>query len=763
MVTAHKNSSDLKRLILPIRGMSCASCASRIEKKVAGLDGVRQVGVNFGVEQASIDYDSDMVSPAGIHEVIEKLGFEVPANEESKAEQIETEDKHHDREINIIRRRFIFSAFVAVVIMSGGMELGRDFFPGEGSTKHNLLLLILATPVQFWAGWIFYRGTWTGIRHGYSDMNTLIAVGTSAAYLYSAFTTIFPRFFQGMGNERAVYFDSSVMIIALVLMGRLLEARAKSNASSAIRKLIGLQPKTARVERNNTEIDIPITEVVAGDTVMVRPGEKIPVDGIIINGSSSVDESMISGESIPVDKNPGESVVGGSINKSGFFKMRATRLGKDSVLSQIISLVEEAQGSKAPVQRMADRVAGVFVPVVMGIATLSFLGWWIFGESMNLPTSPFVFALMIFISVMIIACPCALGLATPAAIMVGTGKGAESGILIKGGEVLELVGKLDTVLFDKTGTLTEGTPEVNDVVLETDSEFSVDHLLLFAASLEKGSEHPLAEAVVSEAKRRNLKLEEISSFKALPGFGVSATLNHQEMILGNARLMNENGVDIGAWPERLEGHALQGKTSMILAVSKKVVGVITTADTVRPHAREAVERLRGLGLEVGMITGDNRHTAQAIAHQLDIQTVLSEVLPGDKANEVEKLKAKGHLVAMVGDGINDAPALARADLGIAVGSGTDVAMEASDITLMTSDLRAVADAIELSKRTMTKIKQNLFWAFFYNCVGIPIAAGLLYPVFGILLKPVYAAMAMAFSSVSVVGNSLLLKNINLRK
>lgn len=763
MVTAYKTSSDFERLILPIRGMSCASCASRIEKKVAGLDGVDQAGVNFGAEQAAIDYDPGRVSPTQLREVIERLGFEVPSAEESKAEQVETEDQRHVREINILKRRFAFSAFVAVVIMLSGVLPDESLFPAVGSIKHNILLFMLATPVQFWAGWTFYRGTLAGIRHGYSDMNTLIAVGTSAAYFYSAFATLFPGVLLGMGQEVSVYFDSSVMIIALVLMGRLLEAKAKANASSAIRKLIGLQPKTARVERNNTEEDIPIVQVVAGDTVIVRPGERVPVDGTLINGSSSVDESMISGESIPVDKNSGDSVIGGSLNKTGFFKMRATHLGKDSVLSQIIRLVEEAQGSKAPVQRLADKVAGIFVPTVIGIATLSFFGWWVFGASMDLPTSPFVFALMIFISVMIIACPCALGLATPAAIMVGTGRGAELGILIKGGEVLERVGKLDTVLFDKTGTLTEGKPEVNDVVLDVDSEYSVDQLMIFAASLEKGSEHPLAEAVVTEARNRNLKLEKMTDFKALPGFGVGATLDNKEILLGNSNLMNENGIDVEHWAQRLEEFARQGKTPMILAVSKKVVGVLTTADIIRPHARETVERLKGLGLEVGMITGDNRHTAQAIARQLDIQLVFSEVLPSDKVNEVEKLKAKGKLVAMVGDGINDAPALARADLGIAVGSGTDVAMEASDITLMTSDLRAVADAIELSKKTMIKIKQNLFWAFFYNCMGIPIAAGILYPAFGILLQPVYAALAMAFSSVSVVANSLLLKNIQLRK
>ncbi|HIA32672.1 MAG TPA: heavy metal translocating P-type ATPase, partial [Nitrospinaceae bacterium] len=447
----------------------------------------------------------------------------------------------------------------------------------------------------------------------------------------------------------------------------------------------------------------------------------------------------------------------------GAFKMRATRLGKDSVLSQIVHLVTEAQGSKAPVQRLVDKVSSIFVPIVIWVATLSFLSWWIFGEYADLPTSPFVFALMIFISVLVIACPCALGLATPTAIMVGTGRGAELGVLVKGGEVLEKVGKLNTIFFDKTGTLTKGIPEVNGVIVNPNSEVSEKNLLIYAASLEKESEHPLAQAVVREAKKRNLRPENVQNFKALPGFGVTASLNQQQMIMGNMGLMIKNGINVEHWVEQLEKLSRQGKTLMILAVSEKIVGAITTSDVIRPHAKDTVERLKSLGLEVGMLTGDNRYVAGAIANELNITTVLSEVLPEDKSNEIKKIQAKGLTVGMVGDGINDAPALAQSDLGIAVGSGTDVAIEASDITLMTNDLRAVADAIELSNRTMAKVKQNLFWAFFYNCLGIPIAAGVLYPTFGILLTPVYAALAMAFSSVSVVSNSLLLKKINFKK
>ena len=469
---------------------------------------------------------------------------------------------------------------------------------------------------------------------------------------------------------------------------------------------------------------------------------------------------MISGESMPIEKKSSDTVIGGSLNKTGAFKMRATRLGKDSVLSQIVHLIKEAQGSKAPVQRLADKVSSIFVPVVIGIAILSFFGWWIFGGYTDLPTSPFIFALMAFISVMVIACPCALGLATPTAIMVGTGRGAELGVIVKGGEVLEKVGKLNAIFFDKTGTLTLGIPEVNDVIVNSSLEVSEENLLIYAASLEKESEHPLAKAVVREAKKRNLILEDVQSFEALPGFGVMASLNQQKMILGNINLMNQNGIDVEPWIQRIEKFSRQGKTLMVLAVSEKIVGIITTSDVIRPYAKDAVERLQSLGLEIGMLTGDNKYVAESIASELNIKTVLSEVLPGDKLNEIRKIQVKGLTIGMVGDGINDAPALAQADLGIAVGSGTDVAIEASDITLMTNDLRVVADAIELSNKTMRKVKQNLFWAFFYNCLGIPLAAGVLYPAFGVLLNPVYAALAMAFSSVSVVSNSLLLKKIH---
>ena len=831
MVSGPNNSSDFRSLVLPIRGMTCSSCASRIEKKISALNGVIEARVNFGAEQVFIDLDPKKIFLAEILESIKKIGFEVLVNQKSfpiqgltcascvsrvedklcalygvlgaqvnlAAERVlisyvqsvsgvhefqnalrgigytlllDDEDKdqvndlveeHDVDELTPLFRRFVFSSSMAFLILLSGVDSVQNFFQEHDLVEHNFLLLLLATPVQFWGGWIFYRRAWVALTHGYSDMNTLIAIGTSAAYLCSLSITVYPNFFLDIGQKALVYFDYSVMIITLVLMGRLIEAKAKAKASNAIHKLIGLQPKTARVERDDVEVDISIVEVVHGDIITVRPGEKVPVDGIIISGSSSIDESMISGESTPIDKKSADEVIGGSLNKTGAFKMRATRLGKDSVLSQIVHLVTEAQGSKAPVQRLVDKVSSIFVPIVIWVATLSFLSWWIFGEYADLPTSPFVFALMIFISVLVIACPCALGLATPTAIMVGTGRGAELGVLVKGGEVLEKVGKLNTIFFDKTGTLTKGIPEVNGVIVNPNSGVSEKNLLIYAASLEKESEHPLAQAVVREAKKRNLRPENVQNFKTLPGFGVTASLNQQQMIMGNMGLMIKNGINVEHWVEQLEKLSQQGKTLMILAVSEKIVGAITTSDVIRPHAKDTVERLKSLGLEVGMLTGDNRYVAGAIANELNITTVLSEVLPEDKSNEIKKIQAKGLTVGMVGDGINDAPALAQSDLGIAVGSGTDVAIEASDITLMTNDLRTVADAIELSNRTMAKVKQNLFWAFFYNCLGIPIAAGALYPTFGILLTPVYAALAMAFSSVSVVSNSLLLKKINFQK
>ena len=724
---------------------------------------VLDVKANMVTGMVLIDYIPSKSCLYELRDSLKEIGFTLHIGDKSKEKSLENTEYSNLNATTFHLQRLFFSVFIAAVVAFINIESIRNLLYDVLTIDHNFLLLVLATPVQFFGGWIFYRGAWAGIRHGYSDMNTLIVLGTSTAYFYSFVATMYPEYLLGVGQEVMVYYDSSVMIISLVLLGRYLEMNAKNKASSAIRRLTGLQPKTAIIERDSSEVDIPIMNILEGDIVIVKPGVKIPVDGLIISGSSSIDESMITGESIPVDKKFGDSVVGGSLNKNGFFKMRATNLGKDSMLSQIVHLIEQAQGSKAPVQKIADKVSGIFVPIVISLASLSFVFWWYLGGSLNLPTSPFLFALIIFMSVVIIACPCALGLATPTAIMVGTGKGAELGILVKGGEILEQVGKLDIIFFDKTGTLTTGIPEINDVIVDSNNDFSVEQILTFGASLEKKSEHPLAIAVVRAAKKRNLKLKKVEDFRALPGFGVSASLSGEEIVFGNLKLMNENQIDMGFWVKKIDGYSIQGKTVMVLAISGVIAGIITASDSVRPHAKETIERLKFLGLEVGLITGDNIYTAEAVGRSLGISNILSEVLPGGKSKKIEKLQTKGLLVGMVGDGINDAPALAQADLGIAMGAGADVAIEASDITLMANDLRLVVDAIELSKMTMRKIKQNLFWAFSYNCLGIPIAAGILYPTFGILLKPMYAALAMAFSSVSVVSNSLLLKNIRFRK
>jgi P-type Cu+ transporter len=820
------NTIKSRHITLPVKGMSCASCATRIEKKVGELEGVDQAGVNFGSESITVDFDSDRVSPESIIQTIEKIGFSVPtmkkifpvegmtcascvsrvekklrslqgvtdaqvnlASERATVEYFESrlemndfrdaleqigyhvpqgeienlsnrdlEEERHRQETRQLALKLVFSGIAAVFIMAGSMRDTLGFLPEWEPATYHFLFFLLATPVQFWGGWQFYRGTWAGLRHRYADMNTLIAVGTTVAYAYSVFATFLPSALKTFGPEVLVYYDTSAMIIALVLMGRLLEARAKGRASDAIKKLIGLQPKTARVEREGRELDIPVDQVVQDDILLVRPGEKVPVDGVLVEWPTTIDESVITGESMPVEKQVGDPIIGASINKTGYFKMRATRLGKDSVLAHIIKMVEEAQGSKAPVQRLADQVAGIFVPVVIGFASLAFIVWWVWGNSLAvLPTDPFLFAMMIFISVMIIACPCALGLATPTAIMVGTGRGAELGVLIKGGEILEQVQRIDTVVFDKTGTLTLGQPEVTDIAIPPDQDMNDIELLALAASLEKGSEHPLGEAIVAAANKRDIVLPPMQDFRVLPGFGAQARVDGHDVVIGNRKLMEEEGLDFSSVETELEVWTREGKTPMLVQVDGRLGGVIAAADQIKPHAKEAVARLKQKGMKVVMITGDHALTARAVADALGIDEVLAEVLPGDKANEVKQLMEQGRFVAMVGDGINDAPALAQAHIGIAMGSGTDVAMETSDITLMSRNLNAVVDAIELSRSTLRKIKQNLFWAFFYNILGIPIAAGVLYPAYGILLKPLFAAVAMSFSSVSVVSNSLLLK------
>ncbi len=661
-----------------------------------------------------------------------------------------------EREIRTLRRKLVAGIVLTVPIVLGSMS---EWFPWAPHALQNFwVLLALTIPVQFWAGAQFYRGFWAALKHRTSDMNTLIAVGTSAAFLYSVAMTVAPQVFRGLGIAPAVYYDTAAVIVTLILLGRFLEAIAKGRTSEAIRRLMGLRAKTARVVRDGEEQDIPVDEVRSGDLVIVRPGEKVPVDGIVREGASAVDESMLTGESLPVEKRAGDQVIGATLNKTGTFRFEATKVGKDTVLAQIVRLVEEAQGSKAPIQRLADYVASIFVPTVIGIALLTFAAWWVFG-----PAPSFVFGLLNFVAVLIIACPCALGLATPTAIMVGTGRGAEHGILIRSGESLETAHRIRTIVLDKTGTLTKGKPEVTDVLSHQPSAISqAQDLLRLAASLERASEHPLGEAIVDRAKADGLALSAVEGFEAVPGRGVRGRVDARPVLLGNLTFMQESGVEPGDLRASADKLAAEGKTPMFVAVSSQAAGVIAVADTLKEHSVEAVQALHRLGIEVVMLTGDNRRTAEAIAKTAGIGRVLAEVLPDQKAQEVKKLQAEGRVVAMVGDGINDAPALAQADVGIAIGTGTDVAMEASDITLIRGDLTGVVTAIQLSQRTMRTIKQNLFWAFIYNMIGIPIAAGVLYPVLGLLLNPMLASAAMAVSSVSVVSNSLRLRRFRPR-
>jgi P-type Cu+ transporter len=742
--------AGLEKATYAVEGMTCASCVARVEKALSELEGVASADVNLATERATVTYNPELTSYEKMARAVDAAGYKLVATAEGE-EALDRERRRRERETSLLKIKLVYSAVSAAVIMF--LSMGAMHIPGLMEIPERtlfIILFILATPVQFWPGLTFYRAAFKAARHGTTDMNTLIAVGTTAAYLYSVVATFFPSFISGTGLELAVYYDASATIIALILLGRFLEARAKGRTSEAIRHLMDLQARTARVLRNGEELDIDIEEVRVGDIVVVRPGEKIPVDGVVTEGRSAVDESMLTGEPLPVEKGPGDEVTGATVNGTGSFRFQVARVGNDTVLAQIIRLVEEAQGSKAPIQRLADRVASVFVPVVMSIAAVTFLVWLLAG-----PEPSFNFALINFVAVLVIACPCALGLATPTAIMVGTGKGAELGILIKGGEVLETAGDLDVVVFDKTGTLTWGKPVVTEVVA-TDGRRK-DELLTLAASVERGSEHPLAETLVEEARSRGLVLGEASDFQAMPGRGVVANMDGMEVRLGNAALMTEAGANLGALEAAAEEMASSGKTIIYAMAGGELLGYVAMADTLKPMATEAVRALQGLGVEVVMLSGDRRSTAEAIARQVGVDRVLAEVLPADKAAEVARIQSEGKVVAMVGDGINDAPALAQADIGIAIGTGTDVALEASDITLISDDLRKVATAIELSRATLRTIKQNLFWAFIYNVVGIPIAAGVLYPIWGVLLNPIYAAAAMAFSSVSVISNSLRLK------
>ncbi|MBN2206897.1 MAG: heavy metal translocating P-type ATPase [Candidatus Aminicenantes bacterium] len=738
-------------LDLSISGMECASCVARVEKALLARDGVLKASVNLATQKARVEYLPSRVDRAGLKTAVEAAGYAV-IETRGAAESEDVERLAREKEYRSLTRKLIAGAVLAVPVFFGNM---RHLFPWVPAALANgYLLWALTTPVEFVVGGMFHRGAWRALRHGTADMNTLVSVGTLAAYLFSAAATLAPSFFAAAGVAPDVYFDTSAVIIVLILFGRWLEARAKGRTSEAIRALAGLRPKTARVRRNGVELDIPAADVAVGDLVVVRPGERIPVDGVVREGRSAVDESMISGESLPVGKGPGDAVVGATINKTGSFVFEATKIGRDTVLAHIIRLVQEAQGSKAPIQRMADVIASFFVPAVMAIAVLTFGVWMAFGPAPALNR-----ALLSFVAVLIIACPCALGLATPTAVMVGTGRGAERGILIKGGESLETAHKLTTVVFDKTGTLTRGEPTVTDIV--TAGSVAEADLLRWTAGAEKSSEHPLGAAVVAAARARGIEPAPAGRFLALEGRGLEAEVEGRSLLLGSAGLMAERGIDFDACAGRAAALETEGKTVILVAVDGVPAGCIAVADTLKDSAAPAVRELKAMGLEVALMTGDNRRTAEAVARAAGIEVVLAEVLPGDKAAEVKRLQASGKTVAMVGDGINDAPALAQADVGIAVGTGTDVALEASDITLIRGDLTGVAVAVALSRRTLRTIRQNLFWAFVYNTLGIPVAAGVLYPFFGLLLNPMIASAAMALSSVSVVSNSLRLRRARL--
>ncbi len=755
-------AADVRETTFGVAGMTCASCVGRVERALERMPGVLDASVNLASEKATVRYLAGEVEPRDLQKAVEGAGYGLARRMESSAEN------SHESEYKRLKADFLLAAVLTSLILVGSLPVMLGLGPPIPMMLLNFALLALATPVQFWAGRRFYRGAWGALEHGQANMNTLVALGTSAAYLYSAVATLAPGLFAAGRAE--VYFDTSALIITLILLGRLLEARAKGRTNEAIKKLAGLQAKTARVvggQGPGEEVDVPIEEVEVGDVVVVRPGEKVPVDGRVLSGESAVDESMITGESIPVTKREGDEVIGATVNGSGSFRFAVTKVGEDTALHQIMRMVEEAQGSKAPIQRLADRISAVFVPAVIGVASATFVVWLLFG-----PEPAFTFALLNTVAVLIIACPCAMGLATPTSIMVGTGKGAESGILIKGGEALEGAHKLDTVVLDKTGTLTKGEPELTDIVAA--NGIPEEELLRLVASAERASEHPLGEAIVRGAKDRGLPLAEAEAFEAVSGGGIRARVEGRELLVGNRRFLSESGVSEDGLVPQSEELARGGKTPIFVAVGGQPAGLVAVADVARDEAREAVERLHALGLEVVMLTGDNRRTAEAMARNLGIDRVVAEVRPQDKAEEVERLQSEGKRVGMVGDGINDAPALAQADVGVAIGTGTDVAMEAADLTLISGDVRGVARAIGLSKATVRNIKQNLFWAFAYNVALIPVAAGVLYPLFsdgsvpGILspvlgeygfLNPVLAAAAMALSSVSVLSNALRLRRV----
>ncbi len=772
---------------IPVSGMTCAACQARVQRTLQKTEGVADASVNLMMQSATVTFDAASTSPDRLVQAIRDTGYgaELAAPEQTTFDEQADRDAAHAEEFADFKRKAIASGIAGIVAMILSMPLmsrlaagahehggaGDPFMRWAMSVVDPVVraalpwlyaipasaiawaLLVVTAGVMAWAGQHFYTRAWSALRHHAADMNTLVALGTGAAFLYSVTSTVAPGFFTSRGVSADVYYEAVIIIIALVLTGNAFEARAKRNTASALRALVALQPSTARVLRGDMEVDVPVAELTRGDVVLVRPGERVPVDGAIVSGESAVDESMLTGESLPVAKHPGDRVIGGTVNRTGAFRYRATTLGADSVLAQIVKLMRDAQGTRAPIQRLADQISGVFVPVVIAIAVATFAAWFFLAD-----TAPAVRAFSAAVAVLIIACPCAMGLAVPTAVMVSTGKGAELGVLIKGGEVLQRAGDIDTVVLDKTGTITVGRPTVTDVVeLLHATDAGRDELLTLVASLESMSEHPLADAITQYAKARGLTLVAPTAFASHTGRGVVGVVRENAVAVGNGALMRELGIDAVALAADADRLAGDGKTVMYVAIDGTLAAVMAVADPIHETSREAIARLRRMGITVVMLTGDDARTAATMARHAGIDRVVAGVLPDGKVAEIERLQAGGAVVAMVGDGVNDAPALARADVGIAIGTGTDVAVEAADIVLMRGDLRAVAQAIELSRITMRTMKQNLFWAFVYNVIGIPIAAGVLYPALGVLLSPILASAAMAFSSVSVVGNSLRLR------
>lgn len=773
-----------EKVTIPVKGMTCAACQVRVQRALQGKSGVIDASVNLMLKNAAVTFDPEMISSIDLVETIRETGYraELAAQDQTSFDEQEAQDRAQEEEYRELKYKALLSGVIGLLAMVLSMPLmGAVAIDIHGPVADpfmqwamesltptfqaiapwlytstpwvlSYLLLALTLLVMGWTGRHFYLRAWSAFRHHSADMNTLIAVGTGAAFLYSVLATVAPGFFLSRGLAPDLYYEAVIMIIALILTGNALEARAKRQTSAALRGLVELQPRTARVMRDGAEEDIPVEVVQSGEIIVVRPGERIPVDGEIISGMSAVDESMLTGESLPVEKYPGDRLIGGTINRTGAFRYRATTLGSDSILAHIVKLMRDAQGSRAPIQKLADQVSGIFVPIVLSLAIATFVIWFVTADQ-----APAVHAFAAAVAVLIIACPCAMGLAVPTAVMVATGKGAEEGILIKGGEALQRAGQINTVLLDKTGTITEGKPTVTDVVSALETEWAGKDLIRLVASLEASSEHPLAEAIVRYAQEQSLILDPAESFQSVTGKGATGVVQGVTLAVGNETLMSDYSVDLTGLRDDAERLAGEGKTPMYIAIDGRSAGIIAVADPIKPTSRDAIHRLNRLGLTVVMLTGDHPRTAKAIARQAGISHVVARVLPEGKVKEVRRRQQTGEVVAMVGDGINDAPALAQADVGFAIGTGTDIAMEASDVTLMRSDLHGVASAILLARRTMRTMKQNLFWAFIYNVVGIPVAAGILFPAFGILLSPILASAAMAFSSVSVVMNSLRLR------